>query len=824
MSSRCQAFAVWVACAVLVVAGPALAQETLYIAGGRHDAPYGRIARWLAERAGTPEVKLEACVTAGSCENIELLRQGCADFALVQYDVAANGCDDGSSAAAVPDSPPATAPSVKIEFLASLFSEKLHWLVRRPLVFQDFETIAIQGRKVYFGKRGTGSYQTARFVVGAAGYPIEQIRADIDSSDDAARLILDPSSNLVAMLRSLSERDEEVKLLIARGLDLQPMPDAVVNSLLEHHPYYSKCKIEGKKYHGEPYDIPTICVATVLVVGEEASADPAAPAVASPRGPDEPGPRCGCAGGTRPVAGPRREVLKREAAERLVEVLASGSSPPDDPIDVQWTGYAEHEEHDRGVEVHELAAAKARWSLVWKCIRIGLLAAAILGVPPLWLAIRRRRERTLGHFDAELERQVGNPAAPLVCLVVVVLLSTLLVWTLESPINANLRSFMDALWAMAMFATGNFDSTRLKDDLARVAGAVATVLSLGLLAWFTAAVTAFLTSDRAHFGRKLIDHVVIVNFRDAMLPLVRMLRAPGPERLPPVHVLATQDLSDRARTVLSRMRGVKVHDLSAESPMDLFSLRLDSARRVLVLSNETGRGAQEIRVIRSINALSARTPETADPGAAPTRLNTEPTQPAPPTPTNATVLAWVTGQQVHDMPRPLTLVETGDDAPAEVYQPFSQWLTPVAYRDLTHKWIAASCTDRRFPVVFDRLLWFDPRGSEVYAVQVPAAFGTRKWREVRRAVAGVPGPHGAVLLGVYRIPIGRGKRATMGRLFLNPRPDFLVVEGDHVIALAMDEKGLRTILTAAAGRLAPVAGAAERPRAPGSTGQPGLPG
>src|SRR5690606_16666257 len=97
--------------------------------------------------------------------------------------------------------------------------------------------------------------------------------------------------------------------------------------------------------------------------------------------------------------------------------------------------------------------------------------------------------------------------------VAIVVSATFLVWNLEHDSNARVRTLNDSFWEMNMFATGNFDTEALKTSTARFIGATATIAGLGLLAWFTAALTNIFARDQMRLFRRLRNHIVILNFR-----------------------------------------------------------------------------------------------------------------------------------------------------------------------------------------------------------------------------------------------------------------------------------------------------------------------
>ncbi|MCA9684053.1 MAG: hypothetical protein KC457_17770, partial [Myxococcales bacterium] len=269
-------------------------------------------------------------------------------------------------------------------------------------------------------------------------------------------------------------------------------------------------------------------------------------------------------------------VLDEDQVVALIDALRwLGDNPPEDlpPIGVSWRGFAEREP----VPLHEGAAWVERrdFALYWTKIGAGILAA--LGLLALLRRFLRRKGLLGNPLTGNLEGQLSNPLVPFVGFLLIVGMATLVVWNLEHDSNARVRTLNDSFWEMNMFATGNFDSESLKTSTARVIGAAATIAGLGLLAWFTAALTSILSRDQMRLFRRMRNHIVILNFREEMIQLIRVLRSPGPLRQRSIHVVISDALPPRVRQQLMRVRGLTIYQQNPEVPEDLVELRLPRA-------------------------------------------------------------------------------------------------------------------------------------------------------------------------------------------------------------------------------------------------------
>lgn len=112
---------------------------------------------WLAEttKETRKEFRLEVVARReGSFGNLEELRTGAADFAIAQGDVffrQSHRKVDGSD----------------LVFIASLFDEILHLIVRHPLVLEDLSQL--KDKRVVLGEKGSGTRVTALMALDAVG-------------------------------------------------------------------------------------------------------------------------------------------------------------------------------------------------------------------------------------------------------------------------------------------------------------------------------------------------------------------------------------------------------------------------------------------------------------------------------------------------------------------------------------------------------------------------------------------------------------------------------------------------------------------------------
>jgi hypothetical protein len=387
---------------------------------------------------------------------------------------------------------------------------------------------------------------------------------------------------------------------------------------------------------------------------------------------------------------------------------------------------------------------------------------------------------------------------PLAAFAILVLVATVIVWTIERDSNAHLRTLDDSFWEINTFATGNFSTETVKTSTARFIGALATIAGLGFLAWFTAALTSMFGRDQTRLFQRLKNHIVVLNFREDMLPLIHLLRSPGPTQFRSIHVVISDALPKRVRLQLARIKGLVIHNKNPEVPGDLEALRLPRAARVVVLQDDRfAKGARyhPLRITRAVHQACGADHFHMQ------RVLAAQQQAGDASPEHSAVLPALTtlATDGHRTPRamlPPTLVEAGDHEPRELFDPFRGWVIPVRGQELADAWMATASVDPAFPQLFHNLVTFNDDNSEVYTAELPTWLHGQSWRLIRRVLYSLEGRCGAVPLGLYRQSAAELSAGAdlQRRLLINPPLETVADAGDRVVALAEDEADLREML------------------------------
>jgi hypothetical protein len=205
-----------------------------------------------AGSAGPLRCSIEA--TPGSVYNIEALRSGEEEFALVQSDVQFLASHGEGRWAGAPDG--------KLRAVMSLYPELLTLIARPDAGLASAGELA--GKRVNIGAPGSGTRATWDVLKAALGISEKDLAETSELKPEAAaeRLCantLDASLLIVGHPSKLVE--SEIK---ACRLTLVPIDGAKIDALVTEKPYYVKGLIPGADY-GLPADTPTFGGLTTLV-------------------------------------------------------------------------------------------------------------------------------------------------------------------------------------------------------------------------------------------------------------------------------------------------------------------------------------------------------------------------------------------------------------------------------------------------------------------------------------------------------------------------------------------------------------------------------
>ena len=211
------------------------------LAGGATGSEYARIAAALA---AVPGRDIRVLATTGSVHNIALLRDGTAQFAIAQADVAA-AAQRGM-------------PSLRA--LASLYPEAVHVIVPASSALRRMADLA--GQRIGIGVPGSGARVTAEAVLAAHGLAGV---ATVPVAPAAAAEALRSGAVAAVIGVSLAPAEAGLRLADALPIRLLPLEDAAVASLAADGTGLIRFAIPANSYPGQSGPVATVATPALLL-------------------------------------------------------------------------------------------------------------------------------------------------------------------------------------------------------------------------------------------------------------------------------------------------------------------------------------------------------------------------------------------------------------------------------------------------------------------------------------------------------------------------------------------------------------------------------
>jgi uncharacterized protein len=190
--------------------------------------------------------------TPGSVYNVDALRDGELEFALIQSDVAYDAYN-GKGAYA-------EAPFPALRSVLALHSELVTIVARAGI----HELGDLAGKRIVAGPAGSGSRATWEAIVKAFGWKDGQTPRTVDMPVDAIGNALCKGS-IDASLLVLGHPSGKIRDLLAGcALSLVPVGGTAIDSLIAAAPYLKKGSIPANAY-GLPADVPSFGVSAILM-------------------------------------------------------------------------------------------------------------------------------------------------------------------------------------------------------------------------------------------------------------------------------------------------------------------------------------------------------------------------------------------------------------------------------------------------------------------------------------------------------------------------------------------------------------------------------
>lgn len=250
-------FAAALTCLTLLIlllgTATARAQTELRFAAGPEDGTYRLLGAAVkrAVESKYPKLKLRILTTQGSPENVTLLENDKADFALVQSDVLGPSLQAGGVAGQ-------TAPGVRL--VAALFQEPVQVVVGRTI--KDNALSSLDGRPVALGHRGGGTLFSARAILDILGVSYTDV--PVASASDVCDALMAGRAH-AGFFVSNAPTPQVALLLTDPKFRVLSLSTPEMSQIQKMCGYYLPVEIAAHTYPHQPVAVHTISVLNLLV-------------------------------------------------------------------------------------------------------------------------------------------------------------------------------------------------------------------------------------------------------------------------------------------------------------------------------------------------------------------------------------------------------------------------------------------------------------------------------------------------------------------------------------------------------------------------------
>ncbi|MDT8901764.1 TAXI family TRAP transporter solute-binding subunit [Anaeroselena agilis] len=239
------------------------AQKFINIATGGTAGTYFPLGGAMAEiiNKNVPGANASAQSTGASVANVNMLKDGKVDLALIQNDIAYYASTGTEMF-----------KDKKVENfkgIATLYPETIQIVA---LEKSGIKTIAdLKGKRVAVGARGSGTEANARQILEQYGITYNDIKVQYLSFGEAASGLKDGNVD-VAFVTAGFPTAAIQDIAVQNKVVLVPIEAAKADSLIKKYPFYTKIKIPANTYQGAA-EADAVAVQAMLVVADKMSAD-----------------------------------------------------------------------------------------------------------------------------------------------------------------------------------------------------------------------------------------------------------------------------------------------------------------------------------------------------------------------------------------------------------------------------------------------------------------------------------------------------------------------------------------------------------------------
>jgi hypothetical protein len=250
----------------ILLSSPAISDEKIFLTigtAGETGVYYptgGSICRMVNRGEARQEMNCKIEATEGSQANLEGLRDGTLDFAIVQSDIlykAYNGLGDYSGEKKM--------DNLRVVF--SLYSEPFTLIARKNSGITGLASL--KGRRVSLGTVGAGMRATTERLFKLKGWDESYFAAVVNDADQVKTFC---DRRVDALVYTMGHPNSLVqKMTKDCNAVIIGISDTEIDKLVKDNPFYFPATIAGGMYQGNPGDLRTFGVKAVLVTTKETS-------------------------------------------------------------------------------------------------------------------------------------------------------------------------------------------------------------------------------------------------------------------------------------------------------------------------------------------------------------------------------------------------------------------------------------------------------------------------------------------------------------------------------------------------------------------------
>ena len=237
--------------------GDNLSRNEYTIATGSKSGVYYPIGETLAMilKIDYPNVNLKILETAGSVENLQMLKEGKVDMALVQNDIAFYA----SQGEAMFNGEKITS----VTGIATLFPEVVQFIVRKETGINTLQDMA--GKKIAVGSKNSGTYYNAQQILSLAGV-WEKIDQQFIGGTDAMKEVQEGRLDGFIFTSGLPN-PSIIELAKKVEINLVGVEPELVQKIVSAHSFYFPSTIAANQYPGQTSEVSAVEINAILVSG-----------------------------------------------------------------------------------------------------------------------------------------------------------------------------------------------------------------------------------------------------------------------------------------------------------------------------------------------------------------------------------------------------------------------------------------------------------------------------------------------------------------------------------------------------------------------------